>query len=229
LGKVHRGLLRRYLRGTDPRAEHRPRHTLRSRAAQAEFHGLREFHTGDSPRWIHWRTSARRGQLMVREFEDLPGDDLAVVLDPGGYVPGELFEAVVSLAATLCWEWCGHKGDRLSLAIAGPEPVVLGGLTGPELALETLTALAFVVAGEAGEARESGLDGQATLVERLAAVTPPSAGVLLLCRRRSALAGALRRKLERPVAVFDSLDDLDYYTPPAGSLSKVGEPSSRGR
>ncbi|MCA8925704.1 MAG: DUF58 domain-containing protein, partial [Planctomycetes bacterium] len=30
---------------------------------------LREFRAGDSPRAIHWRSSARRGSLVVREFE----------------------------------------------------------------------------------------------------------------------------------------------------------------
>ena len=37
---------------------------------------------GDSPRWIHWRTSARAGELMVKEFEQQNEQDLAILIDP---------------------------------------------------------------------------------------------------------------------------------------------------
>src|SRR5579859_5067112 len=46
-----------------------------------DLHGLRQFRAGDSPRWIHWRTSARRNQKMVREFEESSGQNLILVLD----------------------------------------------------------------------------------------------------------------------------------------------------
>ncbi len=49
---------------------------------QQEYHGLRDYRPGDSPRWIHWRTSARVGQLMVKEFEQQHEQDLAILLDP---------------------------------------------------------------------------------------------------------------------------------------------------
>ena len=37
-----------------------------------EFRASREFHHGDYVRNIHWRNSARRGQLMVKEFDRIP-------------------------------------------------------------------------------------------------------------------------------------------------------------
>ena len=51
-------------------------------AQQEEYHGLRDYRPGDSPRWIHWRTSARRGELMVKEFEQENEQDLAILIDP---------------------------------------------------------------------------------------------------------------------------------------------------
>ena len=70
LGWLHRGRFLRHLRDlsvpprqADLRYKPRPHP-----AAQAEFHGLRCYRSSDSPRLIHWRTSARRGELMVREF-----------------------------------------------------------------------------------------------------------------------------------------------------------------
>jgi uncharacterized protein (DUF58 family) len=51
------------------------------RASGLEPHGVREYVEGEPLRAVHWPTSARRGQLMVRELEDAPRDGIAVVLD----------------------------------------------------------------------------------------------------------------------------------------------------
>src|SRR5262245_40409930 len=82
LGQVRRGVLRRFLSQDSPSRGQVRAWPRRNPTAQAEFHGLRAFRSGDSPRWIHWRTTARCGELMVREFEELPTDDLVLVLDP---------------------------------------------------------------------------------------------------------------------------------------------------
>ena len=87
-GRVHRSLLRRMLTHSSPsvgRARANPR---RHPAAQSDFHGLRSFRSGDSPHWIHWRTSARLGELMVREFEETPDDNLVIILD--GWLSADL-------------------------------------------------------------------------------------------------------------------------------------------
>src|SRR5262249_40475198 len=82
LGRLHRGRLRRFLAQTSQTIGRDLQSARRHPTAQTEFHGLRAFRSGDSPRWIHWRTTARRGELMVREFEDTPTDNLILVLDP---------------------------------------------------------------------------------------------------------------------------------------------------
>jgi uncharacterized protein (DUF58 family) len=51
------------------------------RPSGLEPHGVREYVEGEPLRAVHWPTSARRGQLMVRELEDAPRDSVAIVLD----------------------------------------------------------------------------------------------------------------------------------------------------
>jgi uncharacterized protein (DUF58 family) len=51
------------------------------RPSGLEPHGVREYVEGEPLRAVHWATSARRGQLMVRELEDAPRDSVAVLLD----------------------------------------------------------------------------------------------------------------------------------------------------
>jgi uncharacterized protein (DUF58 family) len=217
LGWVHRGQLRQQLRGLGGRGE-RARHRPQAHpAAQARFHGLRPYRPGDSPRSIHWRTSARRGELMVREFADVPADDLVVVFDPsppagsaGAGSPDEdLFEQAVSLAASICWEWCRRPGDRLVLATAGPDPVVLDGVTGPAHGLRLLECLAV---------QERAPTDARALLGRLARAALPPGAIVLVSAGPSALAGPLRQGLGRPVSSLDAraLQHLEFYRAPSG-------------
>jgi uncharacterized protein (DUF58 family) len=57
------------------------RRVLLRRAAGFDFHSVREYEQGESLRRVHWPTSARRGQLMVKELEDTATDGVVVVLD----------------------------------------------------------------------------------------------------------------------------------------------------
>ena len=68
------------------------------------FHALREYQPGDDRRYIHWRSSAKAGRLLVRQFLDTRRSHLAVVVDadPGSYAGGEAdAEAGISAAASL--------------------------------------------------------------------------------------------------------------------------------
>jgi uncharacterized protein (DUF58 family) len=42
---------------------------------------VREYVPGDSRRWIHWRTTARKGSLHVRLFDGMPAGNWWIVLD----------------------------------------------------------------------------------------------------------------------------------------------------
>src|SRR5207237_839309 len=54
---------------------------LLRRPAGFDLHSVREYEQGESLRKVHWRSTAKRGQLMVKELEDSPRDEVAVVLD----------------------------------------------------------------------------------------------------------------------------------------------------
>lgn len=84
------------------------------------FHGVREFRPGDSPRRVHWRTSARHGELRVAEWRADRGDDMVLVLGPRmgeGPRPAAHFERAIRVAATL-WRAL-HKEGR-PVRLVGP-------------------------------------------------------------------------------------------------------------
>jgi uncharacterized protein (DUF58 family) len=198
LGWVHPGRLRQLLRHASPQDDcvrrHRPQ---RHPSAQAEFHGLRPWRAGDSPRSIHWRTSARCGELMVREFEDEPSDNLILIFDPAlpsGVTMTARFEEAVSLAATICWAWCRQKGERLILAVAAPEASVLDDVPGPSHARQVLQALALVEPGPA-------VDGPA-LAHRLAGFADVPAACIVLGAGPSPLVAAISAALRREVVAL---------------------------
>jgi uncharacterized protein (DUF58 family) len=63
---------------------------------------VREYEQGESLRRVHWRSTAKRGQLMVKELEDSPRDEIAVVLDADPKaVVGESFDVQVRAAGSI--------------------------------------------------------------------------------------------------------------------------------
>lgn len=91
--------------------------------APGDMFAVREWQAGDSSRWIHWRKSARHGELIVKQFERQGDHQVAVLLDlwqPPGELGqrGEQIEQAVSCAATLVEQAC-RAGNRLLLGVAG--------------------------------------------------------------------------------------------------------------
>ena len=75
-------------------------------AGTAEFCGLREYRRGDNPRHIHWATTARLNELMVKEFEPLASASLCLALDLAadaniGRGRHATFEYAVKIAASV--------------------------------------------------------------------------------------------------------------------------------
>ncbi len=125
-------------------------------AQQMEYHGLRDYRSGDSQRWIHWRTSAKRNELMVKEFEQQNEQDLAILVNP--WLPRtkaaaeqrEAVEQAISFAATVCLETCRHQGRRLVLGWTGPAPGVRHGPASVKLLHELLEQLAILRSASEG-------------------------------------------------------------------------------
>lgn len=72
-------------------------------SADVAFRSLRDYVPGDDRRAVHWRTSARLGRLVVREFEESRRSHLLIVLDldESAWTDEESFEDGVSVVASL--------------------------------------------------------------------------------------------------------------------------------
>jgi uncharacterized protein (DUF58 family) len=81
---------------------HAGKRLLLRRPTGFDLHSVREYEHGDSLRHVHWRSTAHRGQLMVKELEDAPRDEIAVLLDvEASAVVGESFEVQVRAAGSI--------------------------------------------------------------------------------------------------------------------------------
>ncbi len=204
----------------------------RQGSVDGDFHSLRPYRSGDSRHLIHWRTSARQAQLMVRQFERQQTHDLAVFLDlwqpaHAGARERETVELAVSLAATVLADRCRRSGSRLLLAVSGMQPHVTDPhvtepthVHGPASATVLNDLMETLALAEA-----SPHDGLAGLLASGLEQTPSEADAVLISTRRVVLEDESRfasvvadpRKralLERMLVIDASGDELfDYFEP----------------
>lgn len=107
--------------------------------ADMSFHAIRPYAPGDSRRQIHWKSTAKTGQLMVRQFEESRRSRLAVVLSlaESEYATHDEFELAVSAAASLSVQ-AVHDGRDLSVVTGAEIPRVVRGRL---RAIQTLSAV----------------------------------------------------------------------------------------
>ncbi|QDU81297.1 hypothetical protein Pla110_30380 [Polystyrenella longa] len=118
-----------------------------------EYHSMREYRPGDNPRAIHWRTSARRNEVIVREFHQSRDDDVLLMVDL--WLPKnptehhlELTETAVSFAATVSLEQMQKSRDfQFTLLINGSTMSSWSGRSSPMATEEALNALALAEGG----------------------------------------------------------------------------------
>ena len=127
-------------------AEHGRRLLLR-RPVGFDLHSVRDYQQGESLRRVHWPSTARRGALMVKELEDSPRDEVAVLLDGdpaavAGASPDSSFDVAVRVAGSILRAQV-QRGRRCVLVLntAGREMQAVSS-DGPEWqrALELLAA-----------------------------------------------------------------------------------------
>lgn len=97
------------------------------------FHALREYVPGDDRRHIHWKSTAKTGALMVRQFEETRRSHLIVALSIASIDFGSdaEFELAVSVTASL-----GARAIRDAREVS----VVVSAVT-PDFAKRTVVAL----------------------------------------------------------------------------------------
>ena len=68
------------------------------------FHTLRDYVSGDNWRHVHWRSTAKAGKLLVRQFQDTRRSQLTVVVDGAfaSYRTEAEFELAMSVAGSIC-------------------------------------------------------------------------------------------------------------------------------
>lgn len=121
--------------------------------ADISFHALREYEPGDDRRHIHWRSSAKHGQLFVRQFQETRRSHLGVVVDtdPAMYTDGEGdVETAIAVAASLMVQSIKDEQEatvvcRDGLASRTTVPLVLDTLTTATLGRVDLVRSARVV------------------------------------------------------------------------------------
>ncbi|MFA9277586.1 MAG: DUF58 domain-containing protein, partial [Rhodoluna sp.] len=95
------------------------------------FHALREYVPGDDRRNIHWKSTAKTGQFMVRQFEQTRRSHLMIALDtePEVFATDEEFELAVSAAASLGVRAIRDTRDLSVLVSADARPSATGRLS----------------------------------------------------------------------------------------------------
>ncbi|MEW2459719.1 DUF58 domain-containing protein [Microbacterium sp. NPDC047426] len=133
-------------------------HTSSTRLGQGSDNlSPRGYAPGDSMRRIHWRATAHRGELMVRQEEEESSPDALVVLDrssgrwdPQGDAADPAFESAVSLCVSAALHLAA---EGYSVDVIDTAGTLLGALRGHEDDRDgLLVALALVT--PRGEARE---------------------------------------------------------------------------
>ncbi len=127
-------------------------------AASGEFDlAVREYRQGDDMRRVHWRSTARRGELMVRRDEQPRLMRASVLLDTRanahrGEGSSSSFEWAVGAAGSIAAHLIGERyAVRL---ITDPRPAPWTSGTGPYATGQLLDRLALVQAGELASLRD---------------------------------------------------------------------------
>ncbi|GAA0803532.1 DUF58 domain-containing protein [Spirilliplanes yamanashiensis] len=135
-----------------------------SRARSVAVHGeddaaTREYRRGDDLRRVHWRSTARTGELMVRREEQPWESRATVVLDTRGYAhrgdgPTASFEWAVSAAASIAVH-LRQAGYKLRLVTGAGVDVDATEIGGDGVLLDSLADVRLTQHGDVGSLVEA--------------------------------------------------------------------------
>ncbi|MBO0980898.1 DUF58 domain-containing protein [Microbacterium sp. SD291] len=186
------------------------------------FHALLEYQPGDDLRHVHWRSTARTGTMMVRQYEETRRSHFVIGLSTssGDYATDDDFELAISAAGSIGLRAISDS-QRVDVRVQGRE---LAAGTGKQL-LDSLAAV------ENSKPRDGGIDHLAGVLSRtmpLASVVvlvcgskvrgddlrlacsrlPFGARVLAVVADRSVTAPALRRIGDADVVTIGALEQI---------------------
>ncbi|SDP02000.1 Protein of unknown function DUF58 [Nakamurella panacisegetis] len=152
------------------------------------FHALRGYVPGDDRRYIHWKTTARTGVVMVRQFEETRRSHLAVALSVRmqDYGSEAEFEIAVASAASLGVQ--AFREERAVSVVPGDRP------------LRAATARRLLD-GIAGVEWSDTTDGVATAARNTAATVPDVSVAIVLCGSEPTVAQIRSAATAFPVGV----------------------------
>jgi len=164
------------------------RRLLLRRPSGFDLHSVREYEQGESLRKVHWKTTARRGQLMVKELEDAPRDEIAVILDADETaVVADSFDVQVRAAGSILRAHASHA-RRAVLAVNSAER--------PSVHVTSLDGDWLAALGVLAEAEPN---GSRPVVELLAREGGPASRAVETVVVTGRLSGALATKLVQRV------------------------------
>jgi len=147
-----------------------------------EFYAMRKWRSGDNLKDIHWRSTARRGVPMIKQFDEPNDRDFALLLDL--FVDDEearlQCETILSFAATALDQTGPHVQGQFAMAVCGQESQLVSGRQNHVTRKNAMRCLATARSGGTPEV-------DAALVELAGQV---SAGTPLYCfstRKRPAI------------------------------------------
>ncbi len=215
--------------------------------------GIREYAPGDALNRIHWKSTARRDMLMVKEFEQDPQADVWIFLDGSVSVqsgelepdatgedrywlwtsqrkvtiPSHTFEYAVSSAASIAAYYL-RQGRSVGFACAGQKFSVLPAGRGERQLSKILEMMAFVEC-KGQLPIEAVVQSQASQLTRGSSVilvtTTASTSVLVTVNE-------IERRGTRPIVVLidsDTFGGFGIYDEIASSLIAGGVPVKRVR
>ena len=194
-------------------------------SSDVSFHALREYVPGDDRRSVHWRTTARVGKLMVRQFEETLRAHLLIMLSTraADYADPDDFELAVSVAGSLGAS--ALQEERQVTFVTSTEEIRFPGAIGLLDRLSGVTCVEEAPAMRQVAARHTGEPGLSVValvtgnmpraeLRGVQRTIPP--GVFSFALRCSG-EGRLSRSRSGPMNVFD-LAELEQLRPALRSL-----------